>query len=155
MPREVVMIGGGVRPGHVTVESEGSRPGVLLVSEDPWSVAQWREWLEDAGYATASCAGPHLAWPCARFDGRPCPLRELADVAVIDVPNDGASELYAGWAERLCTTVPDDGATALILHEGLRLDLPPTRIRLRRPVSAPWLVAAVREALARRRRDGR
>jgi hypothetical protein len=144
------MILDGVRSREAGVEA-GVRPEVLLVTEDEGSLRRWRRWLEEAGYATATCAGPHLAWPCARFDGRPCPLREHADVAVIDVPNDGASELYAGWAERLCTTVPDDGATALILAPEFRVELPPTRVRVRRPVTAPWLVGAVREALSRRK----
>jgi hypothetical protein len=127
------------------------RTGVLLVSEDRATVARWTEWLEAAGFVVASCPGPHLAWPCGRVAGERCPLRELADVAVVDLPDDGATELYAGWGDRICTTLPDDRTNVFVPAPGLRLDLPSGVVQLRHPVTEPWLVGSVREARSRRR----
>ena len=128
------------------------RAGVLLVSEDRATVARWTEWLEAAGFAVASCPGPHLAWPCGRLTGERCALRELADVAVVDLPDDGATELYSDSGDRICTTLPDDGTNVFVPAPSLRMDLPPRTVRLRHPVTEPWLVGAVREAGSRRRR---
>jgi hypothetical protein len=119
---------------------------VLIVSEDVPTAAWWAGVLENAGFRTAWCGGPHLSERCPALDGHRCEVREWADVAVVDVAEEGATELYGGTPERMCRRVPDDGGTVWIQIE----NDPRTRAQLHHPSSAGVLVTAVRAVNAAR-----
>ncbi len=91
-------------------------PSALLVSEDFVRRNRWAAWLKTAGYDTATCAGPHTVRGCPRLKGERCPLREWADLAVVDAPRGAGFEQYVGWVEKPCTTLPDDGRTVFAYH---------------------------------------
>jgi len=86
---------------------------------------------------------------CPRIDGELCPLREWADVAVVDVGTGSDSELYGGWAEMACTTLPDDGRTVFAAHGDLPSEAHQERRTLTHPVRAEHLIGAARIASRR------
>ena len=60
-------------------------PIVLLVEPDERDRDRYGAWLEAAGMTPVNCPGPRLpGFECLGTCGRPCPLAELADLAVID-----------------------------------------------------------------------
>lgn len=61
-------------------------------------------------------------WACPRLDGEPCARRERADVAIVDLGSSDAGELYGGFAERMCTTLPNDGRTVFARFSGEPVD---------------------------------
>jgi hypothetical protein len=119
---------------------------VLIVSEDVTTAAWWAGVLENARLRTAWCGGPSLSEQCPALDGRRCEIRQWADVAVVDVAEGGAIELYGGTPERMCRRIPDDSGTVWIQIGGD----PRSRAQLRHPSSAGVLVTAVRAVGAAR-----
>ncbi len=125
-----------------------SRPrNVLIAGEDFVRRGTWGRWLRRAGFHTATCPGPHVVPGCPRIAGDPCPLREWADVAVVDVSPPDDLELAGGWEERLCTRLPDDGRTVFV--RGPRAETPDhdERVAIRHPLTPQTLEDAVRIAL--------
>ena len=60
-------------------------PVVLLVEPDEGDRDLYGAWLEDAGMTPINCPGPRLpGFSCLGTCGRPCPLAEVADLAVLD-----------------------------------------------------------------------
>jgi hypothetical protein len=121
---------------------------VLIVGEDFVRRGAWGRWLRRAGFHTATCPGPHVVPGCPRLDGDPCPLREWAHVAVVDVATPEAMELYGGWAERLCTRLPDDQLTLLVHDPEAEIAPDDGRVKLTHPVTPGVLEAAVRWAVS-------
>ena len=127
---------------------EDRAPAALVVSEDPWTVASWSEWLEGEGFATMGCPGPVLAWRCHRASKEPCTLRELVDVAVVDL----RPHADGGWPERWCVTTPDDGSTVFVAEDPSEVNFRPEELLLPRPVTSASLGEAVRRAYERKTR---
>ncbi|HEX9377428.1 MAG TPA: hypothetical protein VGB19_14480 [Actinomycetota bacterium] len=121
----------------------------LLVSDDFVRRNRWAGWLRTAGYQTATCPGPHVTDGCPRLDDELCPLREWADVAVVDIAGGADSELYGGWAELACTTLPDDGRTVWAHHDDTTAEENEGRKTLAHPVRAEHLIQAARIASRR------
>jgi hypothetical protein len=113
---------------------------VLIVSEDVPTAAWWADVLENAGFQTAWCGGPDVSESCPALDGHRCEIRQWADVAVVDVPEEANTELYGGHPERMCRRLPDGGGTVWIQVE----NEPRARASLHHPSSAGVLVTAVR-----------
>jgi hypothetical protein len=78
----------------------------LVVTEDLERAALWMSWLRGAGYTTAGCVGPGLTLDCPRLHGGRCGLREVSDVAIVDLACDDDADL--------CTKVPEDGSTVFV-----------------------------------------
>jgi hypothetical protein len=90
------------------------RGTALIVADEVWKADLWTAWLREAGYSTISCPGPRVTFRCPREEGGLCAVRDMVDLAVVDVPEDPDGP-YGGWPERSCTLMPDDGTT-LFLH---------------------------------------
>jgi hypothetical protein len=59
-------------------------PVVLLVEPDERDRELYGAWLEDAGMTPINCPGPQMPeLNCLGTGGRPCPLLEVADLAVL------------------------------------------------------------------------
>lgn len=120
-----------------------SRPTALVVSEDSCLQDRWCAWLEQTGFLPLTCPGPHVVWSCPRLDGLPCPRRELADVALVELGWSDNGELYGGNAVRSCTKLPDDGRTVFVrfsaepvgAEEGAHISSPVTPAQL---TAAAW-----------------
>lgn len=87
-----------------------------------------------------------MMWACPRLDGEPCPRRERADVAIVDLASSDVGELYGGFAERMCTTIPNDGRTVFARFSGEPVD-PNARV-LRTPVNEAALTDAALAAVS-------
>ena len=79
---------------------------VLVVTDDADSQDFWTASLELVGYDTDTCLGPGAARDCPRLHGIRCVLREVAEVAVVDLDCDEHA--------MACAKVPDDGGTVFI-----------------------------------------
>jgi hypothetical protein len=121
---------------------------VLIVGEDFVRRGTWGRWLRRAGFHTATCPGPHVVPGCPRLDGDPCPLREWAHVAVVDVALPEALDLGSDWVEQLCTRLPDDQLSLFVHDRDAEVVPDDGRARLRHPVTRRALEDAVRSALA-------
>ncbi|HYM51261.1 MAG TPA: response regulator [Candidatus Limnocylindrales bacterium] len=63
-------------------------PTVLLVEADAGDRERYGAWLEEAGLTVINCPGPHLpGFSCTGVCGGPCPLIDVADIAVLDTRN--------------------------------------------------------------------
>jgi hypothetical protein len=123
----------------------GIRPNVLIVTEDSSTLDRWAQWLESEGFAVSSCPGPHIVDRCPRQAGVPCPLRQAADLAVVDIHPLGSGELYGGWAERACTKIPNDLRTVLVHEPRVDSSFAEGGIHLGYRVSKETLMVAVRK----------
>jgi hypothetical protein len=131
------------RPGRKAVGN------ALIVSDDEMRRAKWASWLGLEGYVTVTCPGPYQTAACPRLDAELCPLQEWADVAVVDVSPHGDHEVHGGWAERVCTTLPDDGRTIVVGQPHLEQFFGHVRHPLVHPLQQATLVATVRRAVRR------
>lgn len=87
---------------------------VICVGSDTARVHRWASWLAAQGYETGTCAGYEATEGCPRLEGRPCEIREWADVAVLDVSRDSVFQLSSGRTV-VCSRLEDDGR-AVIVH---------------------------------------
>ena len=78
----------------------------LVVTDNLERAAIWMSWLRGAGYTTAGCVGPGLTLDCPRLHGGRGVLREVSDVAIVDLACDDDADL--------CAKVPDDGSTVFV-----------------------------------------
>jgi hypothetical protein len=122
----------------------GTRPNVLIVTEDSSTLNRWAQWLEGEGFTVSSCPGPHVVSRCPRLDGFPCSLRQGADLAVVDIHPLGAGELYGGWTERACTKIPNDLRTVLVHEPHVESGFAERGIHLGYRVTRESLLSAVR-----------
>src|SRR5437588_6824977 len=68
-----------------TTNDEQASPVVLLVEPNERDRELYGAWLEDAGMTPINCPGPTVpGFRCLGTCGRPCPLAEVADLAVLD-----------------------------------------------------------------------
>src|SRR2546430_16616042 len=68
-----------------TTKDKLAKPVVLLVEANERDRELYGAWLEDAGIAAINCPGPKVpGFSCLGTCGRPCPLAEVADLAVLD-----------------------------------------------------------------------
>lgn len=81
----------------------------LVVTDDLERADLWTSWLRRAGYTTAGCVGPGLTLDCPRIHGRRCVLREVSDVAMVDLACDEDADL--------CTKIPKDGGTVFVRRD--------------------------------------
>jgi hypothetical protein len=121
-------------------------PNALVVSEDFVRRNRWAEALRAEGMQTATCPGPFVTPDCPRIDDEQCPLREWAQVAIVEVPPGIDTELYGGMPERACTTLPDDHRTVFVYRSTLPSDWHQARRTLSYPVDDRELVRTVRVA---------
>lgn len=129
--------------------------GALIVSYDGARAARWGVWLEQAGFFTTTCPGLYLSNQCPRFNGEPCPRRELVEVAVVDLDSAEPAQLCGDWAQRTCTKLPDDGSTVFVHgpeHAGRFRD---DQLHATNPSFPAALVAPVFEAWRRNAASGR
>ena len=122
------------------------RPHALVVSEDFVRRNRWAALLRDHGFDTATCPGPEVTGWCPRLDDRACPMREWAEVAVVDVPAGAGTELYGGRPERVCTTLPDDRRTVIVYRGEVPSQWHEARHAVPFPVADDRLVASARSA---------
>jgi hypothetical protein len=78
----------------------------LVVTDNLERAAIWMSWLRRAGYTTAGCVGPGLTLDCPRMHEGRCVLREISDVAIVDLNCDENADL--------CTKVPDEGSSVFV-----------------------------------------
>lgn len=91
----------------------------LVVTDDLDRAATWMGWLQRANYTTLGCVGPGLTLDCPALHGTRCVLREVCDVALVDLASDEDADL--------CRKIPEDGSTVFIRsgspsegdHEGI------------------------------------
>ena len=81
----------------------------LVVTDSLERAAIWMSTLHGAGYTTAGCVGPGLTLDCPRLHGGRCVLREVSDVAIVDLACDDDADL--------CTKAPDDGSTVFVRRD--------------------------------------
>ncbi|HYU56584.1 MAG TPA: hypothetical protein VEO00_00865 [Actinomycetota bacterium] len=88
----------------------------LIVSRSLAVRGAWARWLRTAGIDPALCHGPAPGRPCPRANGDTCPLREWADVAIVDPDGTAAAFGLHSLADlgEICTRVPDDGTTLVL-----------------------------------------
>lgn len=68
-----------------TTNERDVSPVVLLVEPVERDRELYGAWLEDAGMTPINCPGPKVpGFSCLGTCGRPCPLAEVADLAVLD-----------------------------------------------------------------------
>ena len=68
-----------------TTNDKHANPVVLLVEPNERDRELYGAWLEDAGITAINCPGPKVpGFGCLGTCGRPCPLAEVADLAVLD-----------------------------------------------------------------------
>lgn len=68
-----------------TAHGKYDSPVVLVVEPDERDRDLYGEWLENAGMTPINCPGPKVpGFSCLGTCGRPCPLAEVADIAVLD-----------------------------------------------------------------------
>src|SRR5438445_5889270 len=68
-----------------TTSDKHANPVVLLVEPDERDRELYGARLEDAGITAITCPGPKVpGFSCLGTCGRPCPLAEVADLAVLD-----------------------------------------------------------------------
>ena len=68
-----------------TTNDKEVSPVVLLVEPNERDRELYGAWLEDAGMTPINCPGPKVpGFTCLGTCGRPCPLAEVADLAVVD-----------------------------------------------------------------------
>ena len=94
----------------------GRAPNVLIVSEDYPMLTNAVRTLRTWGFSPITCPGPNLSPDCPRLAGEPCPLRECAETALVDVDPHGTGESRSTWQERVCTRLPDDGRTTFVVR---------------------------------------
>jgi hypothetical protein len=123
----------------------GTRPNVLIVTEDSSTLNRWGQWLESEGFTVSSCPGPHVVNRCPRLDGSSCSLRQSADFAVVDIHPLGSGELYGGWAERACTKIPNDLRTVLVHEPHVDCTFAEESIHVGYRVSKESLMSAIRK----------
>ncbi len=59
---------------------------VLLVEPDEGDRERLGSWLEKTGFGVMECRGPdRLDYACLGVQGRPCPLVDTADLAILDL----------------------------------------------------------------------
>lgn len=78
----------------------------LVVTDNLERADIWMSWLRREGYTTAGCVGPGLTLDCPRLHGGRCVLREVSDVAIVDLACDEDADL--------CTKVPDEGSSVFV-----------------------------------------
>jgi hypothetical protein len=81
----------------------------LVVTDDLERAATWMGWCRRAGYTTTGCVGPGRTLDCPRIHGAQCVLREVADVAIVDLSCDDDADL--------CTKLPKDGSSIFVRRE--------------------------------------
>jgi hypothetical protein len=81
----------------------------LVVTDDLERADLWMSRLRSVGYTTAGCVGPGLTLDCPRLHGRRCVLREVSDVAMVDLGCDDDADL--------CTKIPKDGGTVFVRRD--------------------------------------
>ena len=82
----------------------------LVVTDDPERAEIRIGWLHNAGYTTYRCVGPGHSLECPRLHGARCILREVTDIAIVDLECDDDADV--------CTKVPEDGSTVLVRRSG-------------------------------------
>jgi len=101
----------------------GRAPNVLIVTEDYPMLRNAVRTLRTWGFSPITCPGPNVSPDCPRLAGEPCPLREYAETALVDVDPHGTGESRSTWQERVCTRLPDDGRTTFVVR-GAGRDVP-------------------------------
>jgi hypothetical protein len=95
------------------------RKRALVVTDDLDRAETWMAWLRRADYLTLGCVGPGLTMDCPRLHGTRCVLREISDVAIVDLACDEDADL--------CKKIPDDGGSVFVRSvspsEGNREDI--------------------------------
>ena len=127
-------------PPPVRIQPHATR--ALFVSEDFVRRNRWAGWARAAGFDVATCCGPGQDAPCPKMDGRMCPLREWADVALVEVPAPSATGLTG--QSTVCRTLPDDRRTVVVRRIGKHLQFPEGRSLPIRPYEPATILEAIR-----------
>lgn len=131
-------------------------PTVLLVEPDADVRDLYGTWLEDAGMDAINCPGPHMpGFTCLGTCDRPCPLTDVADVAVLDMRRlPGLSRRgLPGW--RLLRHYLARGKPVVVIADNFRKDrsFRPEQVFVLRPnPSAESLMLAIRAMLRETRK---
>jgi len=113
---------------------------VLLVGPDGADRERHGAWLEDAGMTPINCPGPRIpGFTCLGMCGGPCPLAEVADVAILDTRQlPGISEKgLPAW--RLLRYYLSQGKPVVVIADGYRKDrtFRPEQVAILRPNPGP------------------
>ncbi len=131
-------------------------PTVLLVEPDPGARELYGSWLEDAGMDPINCPGPHLPeFRCLGTCDGPCPLVDVADVAVLNLRRlPGVSKRgLPGW--RLLRYYLARGKPVVVIADNYRTDrsFRPEQVFVLRPnPGAQSLLLAIRAMLREARK---
>ena len=119
-----------------TATTEQRNPLVLLVEPDDGERERYGAWLEDAGMTPINCPGPRIpGFFCLGVCNRPCPLAQVADVAVLDTRQlPGLSKQgLPGW--RLLRYYLAQGIPVVVIADHYRKDrtFRPEQVAILRP----------------------
>jgi hypothetical protein len=111
-------------------------PLVLIVEPDKYDRDRYGTWLEDAGMTPINCPGPRLRrFECLGTCGKPCPLVDVADLAVLDTRQlPGLSKRgLPGW--RLLRYYVGRGKPVVVIADQYRKDrtFRPEQVRVLSP----------------------
>ncbi|HET9848933.1 MAG TPA: hypothetical protein VFR68_10310 [Candidatus Dormibacteraeota bacterium] len=123
-----------------TATRDPGSPVVLLVEPDQTNRQLYGAWLEEAGMTPINCPGPRLpGFVCLGTCNRPCPLADVADVAVLDtcgLPGISKKGLPA-W--RLLRYYLAQGKPVVVIADHYRKDrsFRPEQVAILRPNPGP------------------
>jgi DNA-binding response OmpR family regulator len=95
----------------------GAATEILIVSDDPGLHHQLGAGLEAKGLQVMDCPGPCAAAPCLGLKTRACPLREAADLVVLDIHPDGPSYLDMSGRASLVAFYGSAGSPVVVLMD--------------------------------------
>lgn len=113
---------------------------ILLVEPDERDRDHYGAWLEEAGMTPINCPGPKLpGFECLGTCGKPCPLVDVADLAVLDTRQfPGLSKRgLPGW--RLLRYYLGHGKPVVVIADRYRKDrsFRPEQVRILSPNPGP------------------
>ena len=106
-----------------TATRDHASPVVLLVEPDEADRQLYGAWLEDAGMTPINCPGPRLpGFVCLGTCNRPCPLADVADVAVLDTRSLPGISKKGQPAWRLLRSYLAQGKPVVVIADHYRKD---------------------------------
>jgi len=115
-------------------------PVVLVVGPDESDRNLYGAWLEDAGMTPINCPGPGIpGFSCLGTCGRPCPLVEVADLAVLDTRHLPGLSKRGLPAWRLLRYYLGRGKPVVVIADQYRKDrtFRPEQVRVLTPNPGP------------------
>ena len=140
---------------NTATRDQGS-PVVLLVEPDAADCQLYGAWLEDAGMTPINCPGPRLpGFVCLGTCNRPCPLADVADVAVLDTRRLPGIMKKGLPAWRLLRYYLAQGKPVVVIADHYRKDrsFRPEQVAILRPNPGPESLLLIVKMMLREARN--